>query len=139
MGIYQSFVETVERYRGRPALIYLGEMLNYVDLFGSVELFATGLLSLGLKQGDRIILYLPNTPQWIIGWLAMQKIGAVAVPVAPIYTSRDLRYMSEIPAQKPSSVQTPTLDMSKSLRKRGYSSTLLLRASETPYPATRDS
>jgi long-chain acyl-CoA synthetase len=93
MGVYQSFLETVDRYKGRPAVIYLGETLNYIDLLRTAELFSTGLLSLGLKQGDKIILYIPNTPQWIISWLAMQKIGAVAVPVAPIYTSHDLRYM----------------------------------------------
>jgi long-chain acyl-CoA synthetase len=92
-GVYQSFVETVDRCKGRPAVIYLGETLNYIDLLQNVEHFSTGLKSLGLKEGDKIMLYIPNTPQWIISWLAMQKIGAVAVPIAPIYTSRDLRYM----------------------------------------------
>ena len=92
-GVYQSFVETVDRCEGRPAVIYLGETLNYIDLLRNVEQFSTGLKSLGLKEGDKIMLYIPNTPQWIISWLAMQKIGAVAVPIAPIYTSRDLRYM----------------------------------------------
>jgi len=92
-GVYQSFVETVDRCRGRPAVIYLGETLNYIDLLQTVEHFSTGLRSLGLNEGDKIMLYIPNTPQWIVSWLAMQKIGAVAVPIAPIYTSRDLRYM----------------------------------------------
>ena len=38
MGVYQSFVETVDRYKGRPAVIYLGETLNYIDLLRTVEL-----------------------------------------------------------------------------------------------------
>ena len=94
MNVYQSFVEVVERYKGRPAVIYLGEVLNYGDLFEAVECFSTGLKSLGIKEREKIILYMPNTPQWIISWLSIQKIGAVAVPIAPIYTSRDLRYIS---------------------------------------------
>jgi long-chain acyl-CoA synthetase len=94
MNVYQSFVEVVERYKGRPAVIYLGEVLNYGDLFAAVECFSTGLKSLGIKEREKIILYMPNTPQWIISWLSIQKIGAVAVPLAPIYTSRDLRYIS---------------------------------------------
>jgi long-chain acyl-CoA synthetase len=94
MNVYQSFVEVVERYKGRPAVIYLGEVLNYGDLFETVECFSTGLKSLGIKEREKIILYMPNTPQWIISWLSIQKIGAVAVPIAPIYTSRDLRYIS---------------------------------------------
>jgi long-chain acyl-CoA synthetase len=94
MGVYQAFLETAEKHRGRHAIIYLGEVLNYEDLAEAVNFFATGLLSLGIGTGDKIILYVPNTPQWVISWLAIQKIGAVAVPITPIYTSHDLRYIS---------------------------------------------
>ena len=94
MDAYESFAQTVERYRGRPALIHLGEILTYGDLNEAVDCLATGLLSLGIKERERIILYTPNTPQWVISWLAIQKIGGVVVPVAPIYTSYDLRYIS---------------------------------------------
>lgn len=94
MNAYQTFEETANRYKGRPAVRYLGEVFNYVDLFAYVERLSTGLKSLGLKQRDKIILYMPNTPQWIISWLAIQKIGAVVIPIAPIYTPRDLRYIA---------------------------------------------
>jgi long-chain acyl-CoA synthetase len=94
MNVYQTFEEVANQYKGRPAVIYLGEVLNYVDLFGGVECLSTGLKSLGIKQRDKILLYMPNTPQWIISWLSIQKLGAVAVPIAPIYTPRDLRYIA---------------------------------------------
>ena len=66
MNVYDSFVEIVNEHRGRRAVIYLGEVLTYGDLFEGVECFSTGLLSLGIKERDKIILYMPNTPQWII-------------------------------------------------------------------------
>ncbi len=91
MNVYRSFVEVAEKHRGRPAVIYLGEVLTYGDLSGAVDRLSAGLRSLGLKERDKIIIYLPNTPQWIISWLSILKIGAMAIPVAPIYTSRDLR------------------------------------------------
>ncbi len=94
MNVYQAFSRIVTTHRGRPAVLYLGEVLTYGDLFEAVECLSTGLLSLGIKQRDKIIIYLPNTPQWIIAWLSVQKIGGVAVPIAPIYTSRDLRYIA---------------------------------------------
>ncbi len=94
MNVYQTFEEVANQYKGRPAVVYLGEVLNYVDLFGGVECLSTGLKSLGIKQRDKILLYMPNTPQWIISWLSIQKLGAVAVPIAPIYTPRDLRYIA---------------------------------------------
>ncbi len=94
MNVYRSFVEVAEKHRGRPAVIYLGEVLTYGDLSGAVDRLSAGLRSLGLKERDKIIIYLPNTPQWIISWLSILKIGAMAIPVAPIYTSRDLRYIA---------------------------------------------
>jgi len=90
MNVYETFKETANRYKGRPAVRYLGEALNYAY----VERLSTGFRSLGLKERDKIILYMPNTPQWIISWLSIQKIGAVAIPIAPIYTPRDLRYIA---------------------------------------------
>jgi long-chain acyl-CoA synthetase len=94
MNAYESFANIAKQYKGRPAIIYLGEVLNYGSLFDAVERVSAGLKSLGIKERDKIILYMPNTPQWVISWLAIQKIGAVAVPIAPIYTSRDLRYIA---------------------------------------------
>ena len=134
IGVYQSFVETVNRYKGRPAVIYLGEVLNYVDLFQAVELFSTGLLSLGLKEGDKIILYLPNTPQWIISWLAMQKIGAVAVPIAPIYTSRDLRYMSGDSGAKTIVCADTNFGYVKELKEEGLLKNIIVTRLGDPLP-----
>jgi long-chain acyl-CoA synthetase len=39
------------------------------------------------------MIYIPNCIQWVIAFLAIQKIGAVIVPVSPIYTSHELEYM----------------------------------------------
>ena len=94
MNVYQTFEEVAQKHKGRPAIRYLGETFNYIDLFAYVERLSTGLKSLDIKQGDQIILYMPNTPQWIFSWLAIQKIGAIAIPIAPIYTPRDLRYIA---------------------------------------------
>jgi long-chain acyl-CoA synthetase len=94
VNVYESFVQAVDRHKGRPAIIFLGEVLNYGDIFEAVEFFSTGLASLGVGIGERVLLYLPNSPQWLIAWLSIQKLGAVAVPITPIYTSRDLRYLS---------------------------------------------
>src|SRR5271157_2005450 len=133
-AVYQSFVETVDRYKGRPAYIYLGETLNYIDLLRTAELFSTGLLSLGLKEGDRVILYIPNTPQWIISWLAMQKIGVVAVPIAPIYTSRDLRYMSNDSGAKTVICADTNFGYVKELKEEGLLKNIIVTRLQDPLP-----
>jgi long-chain acyl-CoA synthetase len=76
-----------KRYPDRTAVIYIGEKFSYADLKDLSERFAGSLSDLGVKKGDRVMVYLSNCVQWIISFLGIQKIGAVIVPVSPIYTS----------------------------------------------------
>jgi long-chain acyl-CoA synthetase len=41
-----------------------------------------------------MIIYIPNSPQWVITWFGIQKVGGMAVPITPIYTSYDLQYIA---------------------------------------------
>jgi long-chain acyl-CoA synthetase len=84
-----------DRHAEADALIYLGTRFRYGWLKDAVERFATALARLGVIQGDRVLLYLGNCPQWIIANFAIQRIGAVVVPVSPIYTAHELAYMVE--------------------------------------------
>lgn len=91
--IYGYFEEITRTSGNRPAIIYLGTVWTYDGLHELVRRFATSLYELGLRKGDRAVMYLPNTPQWIICWLGMLRIGVVPVPISPIYTPTDLIYL----------------------------------------------
>ena len=58
-----------------------------------VDRFAAGLAGLGIKKGDRVVIYLSNSVQFVIAFLAAQEIGVAVVLVSPIYTSHELEYM----------------------------------------------
>ncbi len=90
---FTQFDKMVETYPDRTAIIYLGEKFTYAHLRDLIHRFATALNRLGVKKGDKVILYISNSVQWVIAFFAIQKIGAVAVPVAPIYTSFEIEYM----------------------------------------------
>jgi len=90
---FTRFDRMSEIYSNRPAVMYLGETFSYRRLRELSERFAGGLRTLGVKKGDRVMIYIPNCIQWIIGFLAIQKIGAVLVPISPIYTSFEIEYM----------------------------------------------
>ena len=51
------------------------------------------LLMKGILAGDRIVIYAPNSPQWVIAFLGIQRAGAIAVPITPIYTPSDLKFI----------------------------------------------
>ena len=91
--IYSSFEETANRFPGRVAIIYLDERFDFATLKRMVLQFAGSLLRLGIEEGDRVVLYLYNMPQTMIAWLALERLGAIVVPVAPVYGAGDLKYL----------------------------------------------
>ena len=93
-SIYEQFDKISRDFPQKPALIYLGMQYRYFELREAVESLAANLHRMGVSKGDKAILYLPNCPQWVIVWLALQRIGAIAVPISPIYTPIDLKYMA---------------------------------------------
>jgi long-chain acyl-CoA synthetase len=90
---FTRFNRMSERFPDRTAVLYLGERFSYSHLQELSERFAGSLIGMGVKKGDRVMLYISNCIQWIIAFLGIQKIGAVVVPVSPIYTSFEIEYM----------------------------------------------
>jgi len=89
------FDRMCERYPDRTAIVYLGTRFTYRRLQSLSHCFAGGLAEQGVGKGDRVMVYIPNSIQWVIAFLAIQKMGAVIVPVSPIYTSHEITYMIE--------------------------------------------
>jgi long-chain acyl-CoA synthetase len=90
---FSRFSEICKKYSSKTAIVYLGQEFTYGYLETLIDKFATGLADLGVKKQDKIMLYISNCPQWIIANFAINKIGAVVVPVSPIYTTFEIEYM----------------------------------------------
>jgi len=93
-NIFKSFAALAARFPDKTAVAYVGTLFSYATLLRLVERFAASLAALGLKRGDRIIMYIPNSIQFAVVWLGIQRLGGAAVPITPIYTSYDLRYIA---------------------------------------------
>lgn len=72
----ESAAESVPR---RPATLFYGKALTYQQLNVQVNQFAHALLSLGLKPGERVMLVLPNVPQFVVAFYAALKAGGTVV------------------------------------------------------------
>jgi len=90
---FTRFDRMSEKYPDRAAVIYLGEKFSYRRLRDLSERFAGALNDMGIQKGDRVMIYISNCVQWLIAFIGIQKIGAVIVPVSPIYTSYELEHM----------------------------------------------
>lgn len=92
--IIDQFRQTAETYGNHTAVIYLGTRYSYRRLDQMSRSFAAALTKLGLGQGQRVMIYLPNSIQWVVAWLGIQHINAVCVPITPIYTPSDVQYIA---------------------------------------------
>ena len=72
-----------------PAQIYAGGSISYAQLQEQVERCAAGLQSLGVKPGDRVALFLPNCPQFVIAYFGALRAGAIVTATSSMYTARE--------------------------------------------------
>ncbi len=94
LTITESFEQSALRSPEKTAFIYLGTEYSYRSLLETSRRFAGSLHRLGIRSGHKVILYAPNSIQWVVAWLGIQRLGAVVVPITPIYTSYDLEYVA---------------------------------------------
>src|SRR5436853_5261352 len=84
--------QTVNTYPGHTAIIYYGTKLSYTQLSSLANRFATGLQKLGIQNGDRVAIALPNIPQYPIAFYGALRAGAVVVPTNPLFTDREMQH-----------------------------------------------
>ncbi|MDP3879907.1 MAG: long-chain fatty acid--CoA ligase [Dehalococcoidales bacterium] len=87
--------ETSDRYPDHTAIIFMGKKITYHELRRLVNRFAASLRRLGVSKGDKVVLFLPNSPQFVIAYYGILKAGAVVVPANPLYVDRELLHLLE--------------------------------------------
>ncbi len=85
---------TARRYPRNRAIVYYGKALTYADLATEVERLA-GFLQrrLGVARGDRVLLCMQNSPQFVIAYYAILRADAVVVPVNPMNRAGEMEHL----------------------------------------------
>lgn len=78
----------------KPALICpsRNDIYSYGRLRGEMNRIGQGLISLGIQKGDRVCIYLDSSPEYLVSYFAIWRIGAVAVPTNIVYKGNELLY-----------------------------------------------
>ncbi|HEU0222590.1 MAG TPA: AMP-binding protein [Paracoccaceae bacterium] len=86
---------TVARHGEREAAIFAeaGLRLTWAAFAERVDRLATGLLRLGIARGDRVGIWAPNRPEWLLSQFATARIGAILVNVNPAYRLHELEFV----------------------------------------------
>ena len=83
------------RYAEREAIVLADERISYAELRRRVDRLARGLLALGIRKDDKVALWLPNRPAWLVAQHACAKIGATVVALNTRYKAHELSYILE--------------------------------------------
>ncbi len=75
------------------ALYYEGQRWTFEQLKDDVDRCARALMGLGIQPGEKVVLWMPNRPEWIHLFFAVMKIGAVLVPANTRFRTTDLEYV----------------------------------------------
>ena len=93
MNVTQNVEQAAKIFPDKPAIIFEDREITYGQLDDRASRLADTMQKKGVKKGDRVSLYLPNIPEFIVCYIASLKIGAIAVSVNPMLKSAELQYI----------------------------------------------
>ncbi|RKQ14319.1 class I adenylate-forming enzyme family protein [Ureibacillus endophyticus] len=95
MNSSNLLARNARKYPNQEAVICHGRRVTYKTLDEQVTRLSHALLSKGIKQQDKVILFMPNVLEFVVSYFAVQRIGAIVVPVNAKFTLSEVEYVAE--------------------------------------------
>ena len=90
--LFEMLQQTARQYPESPFLSFLGRDFTFQEVDDMSSRFARALQNLGLKKGDRVHIYMPNTAFYPIALFGILKAGCISVGSNPLYTTSELLF-----------------------------------------------
>ncbi len=90
MPVTELWRNSARKFPDRDAVIYLNSRHSYSKLWDQMESFAANLMGMGVKKGDRVALILPNCPQFLVAYNAINLCGATVVAINPLMSNPEI-------------------------------------------------
>jgi long-chain acyl-CoA synthetase len=91
--LHDYLIQNAKEHPNDIAYVFYGNDISWSTLNEDVDRLVHFLKKKDIKKGDRIALFMQNCPQYIIGHYAIQKLGAIVVPLNPMYKETELEYL----------------------------------------------
>jgi long-chain acyl-CoA synthetase len=92
--VYQFLDTASQKYPDRACTIFKGAVISYKEMNAITDSIAAALVAMGVKKGDRVGIFMPNTPQFVMIYFGIMKAGAVVVATNPLYTPPEIEYQA---------------------------------------------
>ncbi len=110
--------ESARKYPQRTAIVFGRKKISYKSLNETTDHVAAGLLHLGIKESDRIAIFLDNCPEFIIAYFSIIKTGAIALPINYMYKIEETKFIIEDSQAAGIITSRPYIEMAEELRLR---------------------
>jgi long-chain acyl-CoA synthetase len=92
--LFHFLEESARKYPDRACTIFKGAVISYKEMDEITNSIAAALAAMGVKKGDRVGIFMPNTPQFVMAFMGIVKAGAVAVATNPLYTPPEVAHQA---------------------------------------------
>lgn len=100
ISLYELLEQTANKHLENISYNYYGKKKKYKDFLNQIDECARSLKKLGIKHNDTVSICMPNTPEAIISFYALNKIGAIANMIHPLSAENEIKYFVNISKSK---------------------------------------
>ncbi|HET8629388.1 MAG TPA: long-chain fatty acid--CoA ligase [Thermomicrobiales bacterium] len=130
----QFFADAVGRFADLPAVIYFGRTFTYRELDRLSAQFANRLRQFGLQKGDRVLVMLPNLPQFMIAHFGILRAGGVVAAISPLLVEREVEQLARDAGAKIVVVFDSFFEKVADLRRRGVVERVVVASADEYLP-----
>ncbi len=88
--LFHLLEESARKYPDRACTIFKGAVISYQEMNERTDRIAAALADMGVKKGDRVGIFMPNTPQFVMAYFGILKAGGVVVATNPLFTPPEI-------------------------------------------------
>ncbi len=92
--LYHFLEETASKYPDKACTLFKGAEISYKEMNEITDRMAAALADMGVKKGDRVGIFMPNTPQFVMAYFGILKAGGVVVATNPLYTPSEIEHQA---------------------------------------------
>ncbi len=92
--LFHFLEQSAEKYPDRACTVFKGAVISYKEMNEITDRLAAALADMGVNKGDRVGIFMPNTPQFVMAYFGILKAGGVVVATNPLYTPAEIEYQA---------------------------------------------
>ena len=92
--VFQFLDNAAQKYPDHACTIFKGAEISYKEMNAITDRIAGALAAMGVKKGDRVGIFMPNTPQFVMAYFGILKAGGVVVATNPLYTPPEIEHQA---------------------------------------------